>query len=66
MKPINTQDAAAKGDSDETTPGRPTDESSRQQTHKDQASQSGSPELDREATRRTGTSAVPTKPPGPK
>jgi hypothetical protein len=37
---------------DTTTPGRPKDSASRQQTHPDQNSQSGSPHLDRESTRR--------------
>jgi hypothetical protein len=35
-----------------TTPGRPKDSGSRQQTHPDQNSQSGSPHFDRELTRR--------------
>ncbi len=37
---------------DATTPGRPKDSGSRQQTQPDQNSQSGSPRLDRELTRR--------------
>jgi hypothetical protein len=45
-----------------TTPGRPKDSGSRQQTHQDQASQSGSPALDEKTTRRATTPAVPTKP----
>lgn len=48
------------------TPGRARDAASRQQTHQDQGLQSGSPELDEDATRRTDTPAVPTVPPGPK
>jgi len=48
------------------TPGRARDAASRQQTHQDQSLQSGSPELDEDATRRTDTPAVPTVPPGPK
>ncbi|MBX5463465.1 MAG: hypothetical protein IRZ28_20530 [Steroidobacteraceae bacterium] len=48
------------------TPGRARDAASRQQTHPDQGLQSGSPDLDEDATRRTDTPAVPTVPPGPK
>jgi hypothetical protein len=49
---------------DSTTPGRPKDSGSRQQTHPDQNSQSGSPQLDRELTRRN-PSAQPRKAPAP-
>jgi hypothetical protein len=59
--PSNPQEPAGK------PAGKPTDSGSRQQTHEDQALQSGSPELDKEATRRSGgTPPVPLKPPGPK
>lgn len=44
------------------TPGRPKDAGNRQQTHPDQGSQTGSPELDEDLTRRGGTTPVPTKP----
>lgn len=49
-----------------TTPGKPRDSGSRQQTHKDQGTQTGSPELDREASRRSDIPPVPTVPPGAK
>jgi hypothetical protein len=43
------------------TPGRPTDSGSRQQTHPNQGSQSGAPDLDREATQ-PRPDAIPAKP----
>lgn len=43
------------------TPGRPKDSGSRQQTHRDQTSQSGSPKLDR-AMRRRGQGPSGAKP----
>ncbi len=49
-----------------TTPGRPTESGSRQQTHPGQTSQSGSAKFDREATQRGGHDPVPVKPPGAK
>lgn len=55
-----------RGSPESTTPARPNESSSRQQTHKDQASQTGSPDFDKEATRRTKTPPVPIKPPGAK
>jgi hypothetical protein len=48
------------------TPGKPKDSGSRQQTQPDQGSQTGSPELDESITRRGGARPVPTKPPGAK
>ena len=59
-------DAATRDESNGATPARPTDHASRQQTHKGQSSQTGSADLDREATRQGGSSAVPAKPPGAK
>jgi hypothetical protein len=50
---------------DSNTPGKPTDEGSRQQTHKDQASQTGSRELDKNSTREGGKK-VPIVPPNAK
>lgn len=47
------------------TPGKPKDSGSRQQTHPDQNSQTGSPSLDRKHTDRSGTTPPP-KPPGAK
>jgi hypothetical protein len=43
------------------TPGRPKEAGSRQQTHHDQASHSGSPKLDRALTHR-GRTPSPSKP----
>jgi hypothetical protein len=43
------------------TPGRPKESGSRQQTHHDQTSHSGSPELDRALTHR-GRTPNPSKP----
>lgn len=48
------------------TPGRARDAASRQQRHKDQGLQSGSPELDAEASEGSDVPPVPTIPPGPK
>jgi len=48
------------------TPGRPTQSGSRQQTHPDQTSQSGSPNTDHELTHQSGSRPVPAKPPGAK
>lgn len=48
-----------------TTPGRPKESGSRQQTYPDQGAQTGSPELDEEMTRR-GAPALPTKQSGGK
>lgn len=59
------QREAAGGTPAPTTPGRPKDASSRQQKHEDQALQSGHAELDRKSGQ-SGTSEIPTKPPGPK
>ena len=57
------RDTPSKRDTPEpTSPGRPDDANSRQQTHENQNSQTGSPELDKQATRRTGTPAVAPKP----
>ena len=53
-------------DSNEATPGRPTQSGSRQQTHPNQSAQSGSPEADRDLTRQSGSTPVPAKPPGSK
>jgi hypothetical protein len=47
------------------TPGKPKDSGSRQQTHKDQSSQTGSPQSDREHSDRGGSATAP-KPPGAK
>jgi hypothetical protein len=44
-----------------TTPGRPKDSGSRQQTHPDQGSHSGSPSFDKETTRRSGTPPKPSQ-----
>jgi hypothetical protein len=44
------------------TPGRPKDSGSRQQTHPDQNSQSGSPHFDRELTRRNPAPKNPRDP----
>jgi hypothetical protein len=52
--------------SDSTTPGRPKDTASRQQTRSDQGSQTGSSELDEAATRRDTNGAVRETPPDPK
>ncbi len=54
----------AKDGSPPTTPARPNDAGSRQQTHPDQGSQSGSHGVDRELTKRGGQ--TPQKPPGAK
>jgi hypothetical protein len=51
---------------DSPTPGKPSDSASRQQTHKGQNSQSGSPDFDREHSRNSGTPGAPLKPPGAK
>lgn len=48
------------------TPGKPTPSGSRQQTHTNQSSQSGSPAADRELTQRSGAHSTPTKPAGAK
>jgi hypothetical protein len=45
---------------DRSTPGRPKESGSRQQTHPDQNSHSGSPPFDKEASERGGP---PTRPP---
>jgi Protein of unknown function (DUF2934) len=48
--------------SDSTTPGRPKETASRQQTRPDQNSQSGSAEFDEAASRRDSSAAVPKRP----
>jgi hypothetical protein len=48
-----------------TTPGKPKDSGSRQQTHQEQSTQTGSPEGDRKHTERGGAGGG-AKPPGPK
>jgi hypothetical protein len=50
---------------DSNTPGKPTDHSSRQQTRKDQSTQTGSRELDKDSARQDGKK-VPVVPPGAK
>ncbi len=49
-------------------PGKPKDAGSRQQTHPEQATQTGSPGLDKDLTEDSGagTPSVPTKPSGVK
>ena len=64
-KATHPQDSESQG-AVQSTPGKPHDSSSRQQTQKDQTSQSGSPAFDKEMTRKSGTPAVPAKPPGAK
>ena len=54
------------GDSQSATPARPTQSGSRQQTHPNQSSQSGSPATDRDMSHRSGSKPVPAKPPGAK
>jgi len=54
-KPIDSNES--------TTPGRPNDASSRQQTHQNQTTQSGSQSLDKQ---KSGKPAVGETPPGPK
>jgi hypothetical protein len=49
-----------------TTPGKPEDSGSRQQTHKHQSTQTGSPDLDRDASRRSDVPPVPVVPPNAK
>jgi hypothetical protein len=51
---------------DSNTPGKPTDHSSRQQTHKDQSAQTGSRELDKDSAARQDGKKVPVVPPGAK
>jgi len=53
------------GNPDDATPGRPSPAGSRQQTHSNQSSQSGSPQTDRDLTHK-GSNPVPAKPPGAK
>jgi len=48
MTPTGKPDKA-KQDDDRTTPGKPTDSASRQQTHENQGTQTGSGELDRKS-----------------
>ncbi len=50
---------------DNSTPGKPKESGSRQQSHEGQNAQTGSPHADRELTRRGGTGDGP-KPPGAK
>lgn len=50
---------------DATTPGKPKDSGSRQQTHQGQSTQTGSARADREHTRRGGAGPG-AKPPGAK
>ena len=50
---------------DPSSPGRPKESGSRQQSHPGQSSQTGSPHTDREHTHKGGTAAGP-KPPGAK
>lgn len=57
---------ADKGSPPPTTPGRPEDSGSRQQTHKNQATQSGDPKFDKEATEKSGKRPAGVIPPGPK
>ena len=47
------------------TPGKPKESGSRQQTHPEQSTQTGSPHTDRKHTRRGGADSGP-KPPGAK
>jgi hypothetical protein len=67
MPGSNTTPAGSPSEaSDSTTPGRPKDTASRQQTGSDQVSQTGSSELDEAATRRDTNGAVRETPPDPK
>jgi len=61
MSAGGAKDGSAEGP---TTPARPSDAGSRQQTHPDQGSQSGSHSLDRELTSRGARTTE--KPPGAK
>jgi hypothetical protein len=53
---MSTSNSSNPGNASEgsATPGKPTDSASRQQTHPHQNSQSGSPKLDKENSRRGG------------
>lgn len=72
LTPVTTEQAmthpdqqSGQGAGDSSTPGKPKDSGSRQQTHPDQSSDTGSPAADREHTRRGGAGPG-ARPPGPK
>jgi hypothetical protein len=64
---VRAANSPRKADTPEhTTPGRPKEAASRQQTQPDQNSQSGSAQFDRDAAGKTGADSGPTRPPGTK
>jgi hypothetical protein len=63
---MTAQSGKSRQGSEGTTPGKPRDGGSRQQTQPDQASQSGSPELDEQTRRRNDPAPVRSRPDNPK